>query len=60
MDATAVDVAALEAIRDLAEQRDRPVFQTEMQAEGLETAILIHHALTAGERPSTCRTTSSR
>jgi glucuronoarabinoxylan endo-1,4-beta-xylanase len=48
MDATAVDVHALEAIRDLAEQRDRPVFQTEMQAGGLDTAILIHHALTAG------------
>jgi glucuronoarabinoxylan endo-1,4-beta-xylanase len=48
MDAEAVDVAALAAIRDLAEQRNRPVLQTEMQAGGLQTAILIHHAVTAG------------
>lgn len=46
-DAAAVDVASLESARDLAEQLERPVFQTEMQAEGLETAVLMHHALTA-------------
>jgi glucuronoarabinoxylan endo-1,4-beta-xylanase len=46
-DAAAVDVASLETARDLAEQLARPVFQTEMQAEGLETAVLMHHALTA-------------
>ena len=45
---TAVDTAALAPLPTLAEQRERPVFQTEMQADGLETAILIHHALTAG------------
>jgi len=46
-DADAVDVASLETARDLAEQLARPVFQTEMQAEGLETAVLMHHVLTA-------------
>ena len=45
---SAVDVAPLGAVRDLAQRLDRPVFQTEMQAGGLETAVLIHHALTAG------------
>ena len=48
VDATAVDVATLGAVRDLAAQLARPVFQTEMQADGLDTAILIHYALTAG------------
>jgi hypothetical protein len=47
VDPAAVDVAPLEAIRDLAGQLGRPVLQTEMLAEGFETAILIHHALTA-------------
>lgn len=46
-DALNVDVAALESVRELARALDRPVFQTEMQAEGLETAILVHHALVA-------------
>lgn len=46
-DADAVDVTSLETAHDLAEQSARPVFQTEMQAEGLETAVLMHHALTA-------------
>ncbi len=41
----AVDVAELEDLRALAEQLDRPVFQTEVQAEGFDTATLIHHAL---------------
>jgi hypothetical protein len=41
-------MAALSAVRELAEQLERPVFQTEMQADGLETAILMHRALTAG------------
>jgi glucuronoarabinoxylan endo-1,4-beta-xylanase len=48
-DAAAVDVAALETARNLAEQNERPVFQTEMRAEGLETAVLMHHALTAAD-----------
>lgn len=46
-DAAAVDVASLESARKLSEQLERPVFQTEMQAEGLETAVLMHHVLTA-------------
>lgn len=48
VDATAVDQGAFSSVRDLAAQLERPVFQTEMQAGGLETAILMHHALTAG------------
>jgi glucuronoarabinoxylan endo-1,4-beta-xylanase len=47
VDTTAVD-DSLRAVRDISEQFGRPVFQTEMQARGLETAILIHRALTAG------------
>ena len=50
VDATAVDVAALGGVRAWPSSASRPVFQTEMQADGLETAILIHHALTAGGR----------
>jgi glucuronoarabinoxylan endo-1,4-beta-xylanase len=45
LDPAAVDVALLEAAADLAEQRQLPLFQTEMQAPGLETAILVHHTL---------------
>lgn len=46
--AATIDLAALEAARTLAEQLDRPVFQTEMQADGLETALLMHYAFTSG------------
>lgn len=46
-DAADVDVASLESARNLAERLERPVFQTEMRAEGFETAVLMHHALTA-------------
>jgi glucuronoarabinoxylan endo-1,4-beta-xylanase len=42
---TAVDRDALLALNDLGQQSGLPVFQTEMQAEGLETAILMHEAL---------------
>ncbi|MGD8860260.1 MAG: hypothetical protein PVI30_09615 [Myxococcales bacterium] len=45
-DAMALDVTPFAAVRDLAQELQRPVFQTEMQAEGLQTAILIHHAVT--------------
>ena len=48
MDPSEVDVAQLAAVRELGEQLGRPVLQTEMQAEGLETAVLVHHALTSG------------
>jgi glucuronoarabinoxylan endo-1,4-beta-xylanase len=46
-DAAAVDVELLQSVGDLGRSYDRPVFQTEMSANGLETAILLHHALTA-------------
>lgn len=45
LDAEAVDVAALEDARALAEQLQRPLFQSEIQAGGIETAIFIHHTL---------------
>ncbi|MDD9965146.1 MAG: hypothetical protein OXR73_02900 [Myxococcales bacterium] len=48
MDAAAVDIAALSSAQALATTTDRPIFQTEMRASGLETAILAHHAVTAG------------
>jgi O-glycosyl hydrolase len=47
--ATDVDVASLEAARALAADLDRPVFQTEMQADGFQTAVLAHYALTAAD-----------
>jgi glucuronoarabinoxylan endo-1,4-beta-xylanase len=47
LDVDAIDDAAFSSIRAVAERLARPVFQTEMQADGLATAILIHHALTA-------------
>jgi glucuronoarabinoxylan endo-1,4-beta-xylanase len=43
-----VDIAALEAARALATRLDRPLLQTEMQADGFATAVLMHYALTAG------------
>jgi glucuronoarabinoxylan endo-1,4-beta-xylanase len=47
IDPAEVDIAPLEAVRELAEERDSPVLQTEMQTEGLDTAVMIHHAVTA-------------
>lgn len=41
----AVDHDALRALDELGQQNSLPIFQTEMQAEGLDTAILAHHAL---------------
>lgn len=46
IDPADVDVENLQALRALARQLGRPVFQTEMRAGGLDTAILIHHAFT--------------
>jgi len=40
----AVDLDALSALGKLASQNDRPVFVTEMQADGFDTAVLIHYA----------------
>ena len=47
IDAEDVDVAALEMLREAAEAADKPILQSEMQADGLETAVLVHYALTA-------------
>lgn len=46
MNASDVDVPALEASRDLAEQLGAPLLQTEVYANAEDTAVLIHHALT--------------
>ncbi len=40
----AIDVTALRAVSALEEQYQRPVFVTEMEADGFETALLIHYA----------------
>ncbi len=45
VDPNAVDSAALEALRTLGEENDRPLLQTEMQADGFATAVLLHYAL---------------
>lgn len=44
-DPTAVSESALNAVRKLGGEEDLPVLQTEIQADGLGTAILIHYAL---------------
>jgi glucuronoarabinoxylan endo-1,4-beta-xylanase len=44
-DPRAVDRDTLRALADLGQANSRPIFQTEMIAEGLETAMLIHEAL---------------
>lgn len=40
-----VDTAGLGELGDLQAQMARPLFQTEMQAGGFDTALLIHHTL---------------
>lgn len=45
VDASAVDAQAFTAVRTLAGGVGRPVFQTEMQAGGFETAVLVHHSV---------------
>jgi hypothetical protein len=45
LDATAVDTDALVALGELGGQYQRPLFQTEMGADGFGTAVLMHHAL---------------
>lgn len=42
----AIDLDALNALADLGQQHERPLFQTEMQSDGFGTAVLMHHALT--------------
>jgi hypothetical protein len=44
-DPTAVDVGSLEALGDLGRQNERPLLQTEMQADGLGTAVLVYYSL---------------
>ncbi|HOU91210.1 MAG TPA: hypothetical protein PLU22_09205 [Polyangiaceae bacterium] len=44
-DTTNLDLAALAEIGDLAAERDRPLFQSEMFADPLTTAVLMHAAL---------------
>jgi glucuronoarabinoxylan endo-1,4-beta-xylanase len=45
VDPSAVNHDALLALNDLGQQSRLPIFQTEMQSEGLDTAILMHEAL---------------
>jgi hypothetical protein len=42
---TAPDVSALRQLNELGQSIGRPVFQTEMRADGLGTAVLLHHTL---------------
>jgi glucuronoarabinoxylan endo-1,4-beta-xylanase len=44
-DATNLDLASLTALGQLQASMALPIFQTEMQADGFDTALLIHHAL---------------
>lgn len=44
-DATNLDMASLTALGQLQASMALPIFQTEMQADGFDTALLIHHAL---------------
>ncbi len=44
-EAANLDGAALEALGELAEQTQRPLFQTEMGADALTTAVLMHATL---------------
>lgn len=44
VDPSAVDMSGLSALGQLESQFDRPVFITEMQADGFATAVLIHYA----------------
>jgi glucuronoarabinoxylan endo-1,4-beta-xylanase len=51
VDPRTVDLNSLEAVGSLASELDKPIFQTEMIAEGLATALLIHQ-VTAVENAS--------
>ncbi len=44
-DPASVDTAALAQTGDLGRQYQLPVFQSEMQTEGFETALMMHYAL---------------
>jgi hypothetical protein len=42
---TSPDVSALRQLNELGQSIGRPVFQTEMRADGMGTAVLLHHTL---------------
>jgi glucuronoarabinoxylan endo-1,4-beta-xylanase len=44
-DPAAVDTTALAALGELAQEYQRPLLQTEMRAEGFDTAMLMHYVL---------------
>jgi len=44
-DPAAIDDEALAALGEFAQEQDRPLLQTEMREDGLDTAILMHHVL---------------
>ncbi len=46
-DPTNIDTEALEGLKGLAAESDKPIIQSEMQADGFDTAVLAHHALTS-------------
>ena len=45
VDPGAIDTAALEALSQLGQDHERPLFQTEMQANGFDTAVLMYYAM---------------
>lgn len=47
-DPLGVSWAELDALRALGEERGQPIIQSEMLANGLDTALLTHHALVDG------------
>jgi glucuronoarabinoxylan endo-1,4-beta-xylanase len=47
-DAADLDLAGLQALATLGSDMSLPLFQTEMQADGFDTALLIHHAVAEG------------
>jgi O-glycosyl hydrolase len=46
MNPEAPNLSSLSFVGDLANQNKKPIFQTEMQADGFGTAVLIHHTMT--------------
>ncbi len=46
IDPSAVDTAQLEYLRSLSEEAGKPILQSEMDARGLDAAILTHYTLT--------------
>lgn len=47
-DVSDVPIEELRAIRDLGQERDQPIIQSEMRAPAIDTAVLAHHALVDG------------